>query len=127
MSLWFGHPLSHDDVIAMLDAELAAFTQTTGLAVQTSYHHGAMAAGVDRNEAIVQHAAKAARQAGINAEPAIFAASCDMYVFGHQGIPSIILGPGSLDQCHAANESIGIDELCTACEIYRRLAVEFLR
>jgi acetylornithine deacetylase len=49
----------------------------------------------------------------------------DASKFGAIGIPSIILGPGSIDQAHAAVEYIECDQVKTAVEIYRRFIVEF--
>ena len=34
------------------------------------------------------------------------------------GVPSVVFGPGSIDQAHTKDEWIAIDELEQACEIY---------
>jgi acetylornithine deacetylase/succinyl-diaminopimelate desuccinylase family protein len=39
------------------------------------------------------------------------------------GIPSVILGPGSLSLAHTANESVPVDELVAAARIYARIFV----
>lgn len=49
----------------------------------------------------------------------------DASKFGALGIPSIILGPGSIDQAHAAIEYVPCDEVETAAHIYRRFMLEF--
>jgi len=126
-SLWFGHPLTHDDAIRAFEVQLRAFTEATGIEVEASFRPGAHPAGVDNDAPIVNEAAAALLAMGMCDEPMVFGASCDMYVFAGAGIPSIILGPGSLDQCHAANESIGIDELTAAAQIYERIASSFLK
>jgi acetylornithine deacetylase/succinyl-diaminopimelate desuccinylase-like protein len=41
------------------------------------------------------------------------------------GIPSIILGPGSIDRAHAAEEYVELDEVALAAEIYTRILLEF--
>jgi acetylornithine deacetylase len=41
------------------------------------------------------------------------------------GIPSIILGPGSIDQAHAANEYVELDQVALAAEFYARTILEF--
>jgi acetylornithine deacetylase len=41
------------------------------------------------------------------------------------GIPSIILGPGSIDQAHAADEYVDLDQVALAAEIYARTILEF--
>jgi acetylornithine deacetylase len=49
----------------------------------------------------------------------------DASKFGALGIPSLILGPGSIDQAHAADEFIECDQVTLAAEIYRRLLIRF--
>jgi acetylornithine deacetylase/succinyl-diaminopimelate desuccinylase family protein len=39
------------------------------------------------------------------------------------GIPSIIFGPGSIDQAHAAVEYVDIDQVEAACEFYQRFVM----
>ena len=126
LSLWFGHPTTHDRAIDVLESRLADFARATGVNVSASYHRGAMAAGVAAEEAIVQHAIDAVKRVGSPADVSQFPASCDMYVFCHAGIPSIILGPGRLEDAHAANESVGIDELGVAAGIYAEMAGTYL-
>jgi len=41
------------------------------------------------------------------------------------GIPSVILGPGSIDQAHAAEEYVDLDQVVGAVEIYARAIMEF--
>jgi acetylornithine deacetylase ArgE len=49
----------------------------------------------------------------------------DASKFGQLGIPSMILGPGSIDQAHVADEYIECDQVPIAEEIYRRFMIEF--
>ena len=49
----------------------------------------------------------------------------DASKFGAIGIPSIILGPGSIDQAHAAREYISCDQVKTAVEVYRQFIIQF--
>lgn len=42
------------------------------------------------------------------------------------GIPSVVFGPGSIDQAHTADEWINVEQLEQATEVYRRLAVSDL-
>ena len=44
----------------------------------------------------------------------------DASKFGALGIPSLILGPGSIDQAHTASEFVECDQVVTCCEVYRR-------
>jgi len=41
------------------------------------------------------------------------------------GIPSVILGPGSIDQAHAAEEYVDVNQVLQATEIYTRIALQF--
>ena len=41
------------------------------------------------------------------------------------GIPSIILGPGNIDQAHAADEYVDLDQVALAAEFYARTILEF--
>ena len=41
------------------------------------------------------------------------------------GIPTIVLGPGSIDQAHTANEYVEIDQVVKATEIYARMMLAF--
>ncbi len=43
------------------------------------------------------------------------------------GVPTVVFGPGSIDQAHTADEYIGVDELQRAAEIFYRIASEGLR
>ena len=49
----------------------------------------------------------------------------DASKFARAGIPSVILGPGSIDQAHAAQEHVDLDQVVSAVEIYARTIVEF--
>ena len=40
------------------------------------------------------------------------------------GVPTVVFGPGSIDQAHTADEFIAIDELRLATEIFYRISVE---
>lgn len=48
----------------------------------------------------------------------------DAPFFAQLGIPTIILGPGSIEQAHTADEWISVAELHLATEAYYRLALE---
>lgn len=41
------------------------------------------------------------------------------------GIPTIVLGPGNIDQAHTANEYVEIDQVVKATEIYARMMLAF--
>lgn len=62
----------------------------------------------------------------LNDEPIGVPFGSDASKFGAIGIPSMILGPGSINQAHVADEYIQCDQVVTAMEIYRRFMLEFL-
>jgi acetylornithine deacetylase len=37
------------------------------------------------------------------------------------GIPTIVFGPGSIDQAHAADEWVELAQVEQACDFYRRM------
>ncbi len=48
-----------------------------------------------------------------------FTATCDMtYLANEGGIPTVILGPGSIDVAHQADEHVPVDELVLAVQVY---------
>jgi acetylornithine deacetylase len=43
------------------------------------------------------------------------------------GVPTVVFGPGSIDQAHTADEFIAVDQLRMATEIFYRMAIEGVR
>ena len=60
---------------------------------------------------------------GLNGEPCGVPFGSDASKLSRQGIPSLIFGPGSIDQAHAAEEYVEIEPVEQAFEFYR----EFIR
>lgn len=59
--------------------------------------------------------------------PTGFRAGCDMSkLVSISKIPTIVLGPGSLEQAHAPNEFVEIEQLHQAVELYENIARSFL-
>jgi acetylornithine deacetylase/succinyl-diaminopimelate desuccinylase family protein len=57
-----------------------------------------------------------------------FTATCDMtYLVNDGGIPTIILGPGTIDGAHQANEHISIDQLGLAVQVYLKTIETWLK
>jgi len=52
--------------------------------------------------------------------------SCDASKLSRQGIPSLIFGPGSIDQAHAAVEFVDLAEVERAAEFYRNFILRFV-
>jgi acetylornithine deacetylase len=43
----------------------------------------------------------------------------------HAGVPSVVLGPGSVDQAHTADEWVDIDQVVSAAEMYIRIMLDY--
>lgn len=82
----------------------------------------------DAAESIVEAGQKAVEAVtGIEQQPQGFPAGCDMSkLVTIAGIPTIILGPGSLDQAHAPDEFVEIKQVEDAVLIYEQIARRFL-
>jgi len=63
---------------------------------------------------------------GRKVKPAGFAGTSDTVFLVHAGIPTIILGPGSLEQAHSPDEWISVSELADAAEIYASIIAKVL-
>ena len=62
---------------------------------------------------------------GCDASPIGVPFCSDASKFGAIGIPSMILGPGSIDQAHAAIEFVDCQQVIAAAEIYRQFMIQF--
>ncbi|WP_442511164.1 M20 family metallopeptidase [Novipirellula sp. SH528] len=79
----------------------------------------------DADSPAVQTMANVLRDMGMDAALIGVPFCSDASKFGAIGIPSMILGPGSIDQAHAAVEYIECSQVVQASEIYRRFLTEF--
>ena len=73
----------------------------------------------------VQIARQVLRTLGLNDEPCGVPFGSDASKLSRAGIPTIVFGPGSIDQAHAANEFVPIDEVVKATEFYRQFVLSF--
>jgi acetylornithine deacetylase len=51
--------------------------------------------------------------------------SSDASKLSRQGIPSIVIGPGSIDRAHAAVEYVELDQVQQAEEFFRQFILRF--
>ncbi len=51
--------------------------------------------------------------------------SCDASKLSRQGVPSLVFGPGSIDQAHAAVEWVDLGQIERAVEFYRNFILRF--
>ena len=83
----------------------------------------------DPNASIVAAAERAAAAVlGRPVQAVGFSATCDMtYLVNSAGIPTIILGPGSIEVAHQANECVSLDQVTQAVDVYTRTVEEWAR
>jgi len=79
----------------------------------------------DANSDAVQTIVRVLDQHGLETKLIGVPFGSDASKFGALGIPSMILGPGSIDQAHAAVEYIECAQVIQAAEIYRTFMIEF--
>jgi len=65
------------------------------------------------------------RSLGLDGEPCGVPFGSDASKLSRQGIPSLVFGPGSIDQAHSAVEYVEIDQVQTAYEFYREFISRF--
>lgn len=70
-------------------------------------------------------AQKVLGEMGLNAEVCGVPFGSDASKLSRAGIPTIVFGPGSIDQAHAADEFVPLDEVLQASEFYRRFVLSF--
>ncbi len=58
-------------------------------------------------------------------EPVGVPFGCDATKLSRAGIPSIIFGPGSIDQAHTADEYVEVEQVREAAEFYRKVILSF--
>ncbi len=81
---------------------------------------------VEPSSAIVQVAKMALKEMEGIEEPIGVPFGSDASKLGRAGIPTIIFGPGSIDQAHAAVEYVEIEQVERAEEFYRRCLIGFV-
>ena len=80
---------------------------------------------LDRDHALVHSALSAIEKAGVEPEMGVFAFCTNgSESAGNRGIPTIGIGPGSEADAHVIDESVSVDEVRSACDIYRNLVLD---
>jgi acetylornithine deacetylase len=80
---------------------------------------------VDPSSSIVQTATEVLKCMGWNQQPIGVPFGSDASKLGRAGIPTIIFGPGSIDQAHASVEYIELKQVEQACDFYKRCVLGF--
>ncbi|MBI2185308.1 MAG: M20 family metallopeptidase [Thaumarchaeota archaeon] len=86
------------------------------------------AAEVAESERVVSACKQAVKAVkGIDAKVGGFTATSDMSIFVNKGrTPTVILGPGRLEQAHVVDEYVDASQVVDAAKIYARIAVDVL-
>lgn len=118
--------VAYDTALARMNAQIERITAAKAAnpakraRVETLAHHPVPGLNPEPGSAAESLALKLARR---NATISVSYAS-EAGQFQGAGIPTIICGPGSIDQAHQPDEYIEIDQLAAAVDFMQRLAVE---
>ena len=74
---------------------------------------------------IVRCVGEVLQSSGLNPEPCGVPFGSDASKLAQVDIATIILGPGSIDEAHAADEYVELDQLEQVFEVYRKIMTEF--
>lgn len=109
--------------------QMHAALEAAGARATLEIVHRADPVEVDPGEEIVIAAIAAYKAVrGVDATIGAMTGATDAHVLaGKAGIPTIIFGPGSLDQAHTTTEHVAIDELIDGAHIYAHLFDAYLR
>lgn len=103
-----------------------ARSQDPGLAVEMLPPHLAdEAMETPADSPVVTTASRTLAAMGLESAPAGVPFGCDCTKLSRAGIPSIIFGPGSIDQAHAAVEYVETNQVELALDFYRRFVLNF--
>jgi acetylornithine deacetylase len=123
---WEIRPLpgeNHQAIISRIEAycrELEREMQATCASARIESKPMSRMLGVTLPPHATQHAAAVKRAAGTNQELAV-SFGTEAGVFNASGIPSIICGPGSIDQAHKPNEFVEIRQLESCLAFLRKV------
>jgi succinyl-diaminopimelate desuccinylase len=87
---------------------------------------GSVATATDEASTLVQAMVGANRRLGLSTSLRGFSMATDGRFWAHQGIPTIIYGPGDPNLAHIPDEWVGVDEVIQATRAYALAAVSML-
>lgn len=73
----------------------------------------------------VEALAECLETVGLDPTPQGFGAATDLAWYGERDLPGVICGPGSLAQCHVADEFVETDQLLRAAQVYAQMLVRW--
>jgi len=117
-----------ETVVNRLKDLAAKISKKRGVKVFVKIDRYLPASETDKDEEVVKAGLRAvSRVLGKRARPKGFQATCDMTFLVHRAkIPCIILGPGRLEEAHAIDEWVEIDQLVNGSKIYHELIMDLI-
>ncbi|MFO0689740.1 MAG: M20/M25/M40 family metallo-hydrolase [Myxococcota bacterium] len=122
--LWVDRRTLPGERVESVQRELEAVLADAGLAgevVVDSCREEKPPLGNADDSVAVRGTAAALEAVGLPSDPAPVAFGTDAGVFSRDGIPSVVIGPGSIALAHTARESVPVGEVETMVRIFERL------
>ena len=131
-NMWFYPDESFDDVRAEVEAVVDAVSSIDPWLREhpprLTWKLGRIyfpALDVPLDHPAVQTLAECLQTVGLDPTPQGFGAATDLAWYGERGLPGVICGPGSLAQCHVADEYVETVQLLRAAQVYAQLLVRW--
>jgi acetylornithine deacetylase/succinyl-diaminopimelate desuccinylase family protein len=117
----------YDDALAEIDDALAGVRERHGVRCEREVHRFIAPSRTSSDEFIALVRRHAEAVTGRDQAPAGLYATCDMSFLANDGqIPTLILGPGDVEEAHQYNEKLDLAQLHLAEEVYRGIALDWL-
>lgn len=115
-----------DGAFEDLRRQVEAFAKESGLQVDVCLDSSYPSASIGEGEPIVRTTLAALADAGVPGVVRGFPAGCDMWAFRALDIPTVVLGPGNMEQAHVIDEYLDLRQLRLAADVYERLLMKVL-
>jgi acetylornithine deacetylase/succinyl-diaminopimelate desuccinylase family protein len=116
-----------EDALAEIDRTLARVRDEHGVRCERQVHRFIPPSRTSSEEFVALVRRHAEAVTGSEQEPGGLYATCDMsFLANDGGIPTLILGPGDVEEAHQYNEKLDVAQLRQAETIYRRIALDWL-
>jgi acetylornithine deacetylase/succinyl-diaminopimelate desuccinylase family protein len=113
-----------DDAYHDLEMVVRRFSRRHRARVDVELFSSYPPSSVSEAEPVVKLASSALSGLGLDPQPVGFPAGCDMWAFRAKNIPTVVIGPGSIQQAHVIDEYIELTELHKAADVYEQLLLK---
>jgi acetylornithine deacetylase len=131
-NMWWYPDESYDDVKAEVEETVAAAAQSDPWLAEhpprLTWKVGSIyfpPLDVSLDHPAVTTLSGCLHEVGLDAAPVGFEAATDLAWYGERKLPGIICGPGSIAQCHVADEYLSTEQLRLASQVYAQMLVEW--